>query len=87
MYSCQKNVKEAAYKGLVNQILQYGNSVLQPHGLFIQEGLVNVQLRAASFVAGNQNNKTGHMTGIFEKLKWESLKKRRDGRLIFLYNI
>ena len=38
------------------------------------------------FLTGNYNFETGSMTGIFEHLKWESLKKRRrDSRLILLY--
>ena len=42
--------------------------------------------RAARFVTGNYNYKTGSMTGILGQLKWESLKKRRkDNTLILLY--
>ena len=38
------------------------------------------------FVTGNYKYETGSMTGIFEQLKWESLKKRRkDNRLILLF--
>ena len=33
-----------------------------------------VQNLAARFVTGNYNFETGSMTGIFEHLKWESLK-------------
>ena len=46
----------------------------------------NVQNRAARFVTCNNCFETGSMTGILEKLKWESLKKRRrDSRLFLLY--
>ena len=42
--------------------------------------------RAARFVTGNYSYITGSMTGILEKLKWESLKeKRKESRLIMLY--
>ena len=31
LFSCPKNVKEAAYKGMVHLILEYGSSVWDPH--------------------------------------------------------
>ena len=66
-------MKEAAYKGLVRPVLEYGSSVWD-------------QNRAARFVTGNYVFETGSMTGILGQLKWESLEKRRkDSRLIFLY--
>ena len=84
LYSCPKEVKEAAYKGLMRPVLDYGSSVWDPPG--VQEELESVQKRAARFVTGNYNYETGSMTGILGQLKWESLKKRRkDNRLILLY--
>ena len=45
-----------------------------------------VQNSAGRFVTSNYCFETGSVTGILEKLKWESLKKgRRDSRLILLY--
>ena len=86
LYSCPQEVKEAAYKGLVRPVLDYGSSVWDPPGVVLQEELESVQKRAARFVTGNYNYETGSMTGILEQLKWESLKKRRkDNRLILLY--
>ena len=79
-------VKEAAYKGLVRPVLDYGSSVWDPPGVVLQEELESVQKRAARFVTGNYDYETGSMTGILGQLKWESLKKRRkDNRLILLY--
>ena len=81
-----QEVKEAAYKGLVRPVLDYGSSVWDPQGVVLQEDLESVQKRAARFVTGNYNYETGSMTGILGQLKWESLKKRRkDNRLILLY--
>ena len=37
------------------------------------------------FVTGSYIYKTGSMTGLLEQLKWESLKKGRDSRIIMLY--
>ena len=85
LYSCPQEVKEAAYKGLVRPVLDYGSSVWDPAGVVLQEELESVQKRAAKFVTGNYNYETGSMTGILGQLKWESLKKRRkDNRLILL---
>ena len=79
-------MKEAAYKGLVRPVLEYGSSVWDPHTHGLQEELEKVQNRAARFVTGNYVFETGSMTGILGQLKWESLKKRRkDSRLILLY--
>ena len=89
LYSCPQEVKQAAYKGLVRPVLDYGSSVWDPPpppGVVLQEELESVQKRAARFVTGNYNYETGSMTGILGQLKWESLNKRRkDRRLILLY--
>ena len=79
-------MKEAAYKGLVRPVLEYGSSVWDPHTHGLQQELEKVQNRAARFVTGNYVFETGSMTGILGQLKWESLKKtRKDSRLILLY--
>ena len=39
LFSCPQNVKEAAYKGMVHPILEYGSSVLDPHPDKLQEEL------------------------------------------------
>ena len=79
-------MKEAAYKGMVRPILEYGSSVWDPHPDGLQEELEKVQNRAARFVTRNYVYETGSKTGILGQLKWESLKKRRkDNRLILLY--
>ena len=79
-------MKEAAYKGMVRPILEYGSSVWDPYTDKLQEKLEMVQNRAARFVTRNYVYETGSMTGIIGQLKWESLKKRRkDNRIIFLY--
>ena len=76
-------MKEAAYKGLVRPVLEYGSSVWDPHTHGLQEELEKVQNRAARFVTVNYVFETGSMTGILGQLKWESLKKRRkDSRHI-----
>ena len=67
-------------------VLEYSGSVWDPSGVGLQNELEKVQNRAARFVTENYNFEIGSMTGIFEHLKWESLKKRRrNSRLILLY--
>ena len=85
LYSCPQEVKEAAYKGLVRPVLDYGSSDWDPPGEVLQEDLESVQKRAARFVTGNYNYKTGSMTGILGQLKWESLKKRRKDKNLYCY--
>ena len=63
LYSCPQEIKEAAYKGLVHPVLDYGSSVWDPQGVILQEELESVQKRAARFVT-NYNYETGSMTGI-----------------------
>ena len=50
LFSCPQNVEEAAYKGMVRPILEYGSSVWDPHPDKLQEELEKVQNRAARFV-------------------------------------
>ena len=86
LFSCPQNVKQAAYKGMVRPILEYGSSVWDPHTDMLQEELEKVKNRVARFVTRIYVYETGSMTGILGQLKWESLKKRRkDNRLILLY--
>ena len=52
----------------------------------LQEELEKVQYCVARFVTRNYTFEAVSMTGILEKLKWESLKKSRtDKRHILLY--
>ena len=45
-----------------------------------------MQKRASRFVTRNYSYETGSMTGILEKLKWETFQKRRkDDRLKLMY--
>ena len=76
LFSCPKNVKEAAYKQMVRPILENGSSVSDPYTDKLQEELEKVQNRAARFVTRNYVYETGRMTGVLGQLKWESLKKR-----------
>ena len=43
LYSWPQEVKEAAYKGLMRPVLDYGSSLWDPPGVVLQEELENVQ--------------------------------------------
>ena len=83
MFSCPKDVKEAAYKGMVRPVLEYGSSDWNPY----YDGLNDeLEKRAARFVTRNYTFQEGCMTIIVIELKWGTLQKRRkDNRLILLY--
>ena len=52
-FSCPQDVKEAAYKGMVRPILEYGSSVSDPYTDKLQEELEKDQNCAARFVTRN----------------------------------
>ena len=64
LYSCTQEVKEAAYKELIDPVLDYGSSVWDPQDVVLKEELESVQKLAARFVTGNYNYEIGSMTGI-----------------------
>ena len=76
--SMSSGCKKAAYKGLVPPGLEYGSCVWDSQGVVLQEEIKKVQNRAARFVITNYCFETGSMTRMMEKLRWESLKKRRQ---------
>ena len=66
------------------QVVEYDSCILEPQGMVLHEKIEKLQNRTARFVTGNCCfDESGSMTGILEKVRWESLKKRRiDSRLI-----
>ena len=77
LFSCPQNVKEAAYKGMVHPILEYGSLVWDSNPDKLQKELEKVQNRAARFVTRNYDYETGSMTGVLGQLKWESQEKKK----------
>ena len=70
-------MKEAAYKGMVRPVLEYGKSVWNPHYDGRNDEMEKVQKRAARFVTRNYTFEEGSMTGILAELK-----PSRKGRMI-----
>ena len=69
LYQCLQDVKEAAYRGLVRPILEFGSCVWDPQGVVLQQEIEKVQNRAARFVSSNYYFETRSMTGILQKTK------------------
>ena len=53
LYQCPQDVKEAAYRGIVRPILEYGSYVWDPQGVVLQQEIEKVQNMAARFVTSN----------------------------------
>ena len=83
LHSCPQEVKEAAYKGMVRPVLDYGSLVWDPPGVVLQEELESTQKHAARFVTDSYNYETGSMTGILGQLNGNPSWKR--GQTIDLY--
>ena len=64
LFFCPQDVKEAAYKGMVHPILEYGSSVWDPYTDKVQEELEKVQKRVTRFLTRYYVYETGSMTGI-----------------------
>ena len=58
---------------------------MDPHCNGLNCKLENVHKRAARFMTRTYSRETGSMTGIFEELKWEIIKLRKEGRIIGSY--
>ena len=54
-YSCLKDVKEAAYKGLVRPVLEYGSSCWEPHTHGLQQEKVQNPAARTGVVETNTN--------------------------------
>ena len=78
-FSCPQDVRQAAYKGLVRPILEYGSSVWDPHYEGLIDDLEEVQKRAARFVTRNYVYEKGSMTDIFKKTKMGIPAEKKEG--------
>ena len=68
--SCDKSTKEVAYKALVRPLLEYCQTVWDPHQKNTIDEINKVQRRAARFVS-HDYAKTSSVSEIINKLSWE----------------
>ena len=82
MFSCSRDLKETAYKGLMHHILEYGSSLWDPHSVNPKEELEKVKKRAARFVTRSYSTETGSMPDILGELH---VYLQERGRIIYSY--
>ena len=74
---CSKEVKLAAYKGLLRPLLDYACPVWDPHQMSLCERLEGVQRRSARFIASEYSWEAGTMTKLLKDLGLSTLSDRR----------
>ena len=85
LYSCSKPTKQTAYFALVRPLLEYSNSVWDPHQKELINKIENVQKKAARFTT-NTYDKTTSITQLIKDLNWDTLQNRRTAnRLTILH--
>ena len=85
--ACKRDVKEAAYVGLVRPLLEYASAIWDPHTASLSAEIEKVQRRAARFALSNYYNyEPGAVTSLLNKLNWTPLKKRRTLNRLCLFN-
>ena len=81
LYQCPQDVKEAAYRGLLRPVFEYGSCVWDPQGVVLQQEIEKVQNRAARFVINNYCFEIGSMTGgILEKKNNMGVSQEKEER-------
>ena len=80
-------IKSIAYQTLVRPQLEYCQTVWDPYTEEMKNKLEVVQRRAARFALSDYSP-TSSVTGMLNKLQWESLESRRKiARLVMFYKI
>ena len=80
-------IKSIAYQTLVRPQLEYCQTVWDPYTEEMKNKLEMVQRRAARFALSDYSP-TSSVTGMLNKLQWESLESRRKiARLVMFYKI
>ena len=80
-------IKQHAYKTLVRPILEYSQTVWDPHTACAAKRIEAVQRRAARFTC-NRYRRTSSVTQMMNTLEWQPLaERRRLARLVMFYKI
>ena len=72
-------MKEAAYKGLVCPVLEYGSSVWDPNYEGLNDESEKVKKSSARFITRNYTFEEGSMTGFLAELKRETPREKEGG--------
>ena len=86
---CTTQVKAATYTTMVRLTLEYATTVWSPYLQKDIKAVEQVQCQAACYALNDHLTRTpGCVTGMVNKLQWESLEtRRRNDRLTMLYRI
>ena len=83
---CSRDVKLAAYKGLLRPVLEYACCVWDPHQSYLQDKLESIQRRSARFVSSEFSREPGSMTSILKDLDLHTLADRRKQNRLILFS-
>ena len=80
-------IKQHAYKSIVRPLLEYSQTVWDPHTDHLSKKIESIQRRAARF-ATNRYRRTSSVTEMINHLEWQPLsERRRIARLMMFYKI
>ncbi|KAJ8032783.1 hypothetical protein HOLleu_22833 [Holothuria leucospilota] len=83
---CSRDVKLAAYKGLLRPVLEYACCVWDPHQSYLQDKLESIQRRSARFISSEFSREPGSMTVILKDLDLPTLAERRKQNRLILFS-
>ena len=76
LHSCSQEIKSLAYLTLVRPQLEYASCAWSPHTAKYADLIEGVQNASARFATGEYSRYTS-VSGLVQRLKWQSLKRRR----------
>ena len=86
--ACSAKAKATTYTTMVRPVLEYASTVWDPILKGDCQKLEKVQRSAARYIFNNYQRIPGTVTGLLEKLQWDTLEERRQvNRLNMFYKI
>ena len=86
--ACSANAKTTIYTTMVRPVLEYASTVWDPVLKSDSQKLEKFQRSAARYIFNNYKRTPGTVTGLLDKLQWDSLEEcRLVHRLTMLYKI
>ena len=88
VHKCPCHVKEKCFNALVRPLVEYANSLWDPHKQTQIDKLEKINKRAASFITGNCIFANGNTERKFSLLGWSTLQERPTKlKVTMLYKI